>query len=238
MISHLRKISFKLYKMIYGHNVYSYSIDQIKPIVDKHLNSNELFLDGACGYRNPWIADIKLKNSIGLDIDKDAIKHNKSHKSFIIQDLHDEINLKNVKTVLSVYTLEHLKNPKKVLLNFKNILHDDGKIIIIAPLKYHYVSILERILPNFLKNFGWRLAKGKSHMPYPCYFELCTRKEIEDYAKEINLTVVEYKTIAAPPTWFGFMPPIFFLLCIFNDFINRFTFFENIRSTFIIVLRK
>lgn len=238
MINYLRKISFNIYEKIYGHNIWSYSLNQIKPIVNKHLDKNELFLDAACGYRNPWILDIKLQNSIGLDIDENAIKYNKSHKSFIIQDLHDNIDLDNVKTILSVYTLEHLKDAKKVLKNFKNILHDDGKIIIIAPLKYHYVSIIERMLPNFLKNLAWRMAKGKSHMPYPCYFELCTRKEIEDYAKEINLTIVKYKTISSPPTWFGFIPPIFLFLCIFNDLINRFTFFENIRSTFVVVLRK
>ena len=195
-------------------------------------------MDAACGFNNPYLHHTENLNTIGLDIDPQVKIKNKIHKKFIISDIH-EINFKDeFDYVISVYTWEHLQNPEIVLSKIYEALKDQGVFIIIAPNRYYYISIIERLLSSRFKNMAWKLLKGRPFMPYPAYYKLCTRRELCRHAEKKGFKLEIYKAIEAPPIWFLRVPPLFMVLCLWMSLLNQFEYFDNIKSTFIAVFKK
>jgi hypothetical protein len=89
-----------------------------------------------------------------------------------------------------------------------------------------------------LKNLAWRALKGKDKMPYPAFFRLCTRRSLAQKAGEAGFVLEDYRALSTAPIWFKKIPPLFVLACLVMSLFNRFALFEDLRSTFIAVLRK
>lgn len=195
-------------------------------------------IDAACGRSNPYLGALGIQNTIGIDADPAVKNENTIHQTVIIQDLHEEIPLKNVGGIISVYTWEHLHSPEVVLKNFTNILQDGSMLVIIAPQKFYYVSLLSLMLPNTVQDLAWKIFKGRGRMPYPTYFRLCTKKTLCAVAKAHGLDVVKFEAFDAPPIWFARIPPLFLLLCGWMAIANYFPFLSPLRGTFIAVCRK
>lgn len=89
-----------------------------------------------------WLAS-KLPNSniIGIEIDKNKLDFSKdfsdslrlNNAEFKLGDLSKSIKIKDADMVVSIDVLEHIKNYKKALNNFYNILNDKGLLFIHVP---------------------------------------------------------------------------------------------------------
>ncbi len=226
---------------IFGEDVYEYSKNQIKPIVDCYLKDKKgVLLDAACGRNNVYLDPniVECMETVGLDNDPEAIRDNRLHKKFLNIDIHN-LNVKSeYNYIISVYTFEHLVDPQKVMRNFYEALTNNGILIIIAPNRLHYVSLFERLLPSSLKNLAWRILKNKERMPYPAYFRLCARKPLLKASDVLGFDLLQYKTIETPPIWFMRLPPLFFLLCYWMKLVNNWPVLEWIRGTFVVILKK
>ncbi|MCA9249372.1 MAG: methyltransferase domain-containing protein, partial [Planctomycetales bacterium] len=168
----MRKLSRHFYQRTHNCDVYDEPVLTYLPIVEKHLSNGNgkatgRILDAACGYNNVYLQPLLKQGSIdasqmvGMDINDDNRNRNIIHKQVVIQDLHEPIDLGQFHSIISVYTWEHLHSPTQVLENFHRSLTDGGKLIIIAPQKYNYASLIERLLPWRLKHLAWKLLKGK-----------------------------------------------------------------------------
>lgn len=233
--------SHNWFKKQFSEGIYEYIPKRFNPIVEAYLGPiRGSILDAACGLRNAlWNVEvIKCKESVGLDIDEMAIKKNTIHKSFIHKDLHDLSIENRFEGIFSVYTWEHLENPMKVLKNFYRALLPGGTLVIMATNRYYYTSVIERLLPKFIKDIAWRLLKGKSHMPYPTFYRMCTKQSIREAAEGLGFKVVHYSSLDGPPLWFAKIPPLFILFTLWIKLTNRFSIFENVRGLFIVVLQK
>lgn len=209
------------------------------PIVRDALAASEgPIVDAACGHSNPYLDALDLKDTIGIDADQAIKETNRIHRNIIIQDLHREIPLQNVGGIVSVYTWEHLHTPEVVLKNFASILSHDAALIIIAPQKLYYISLLTLMLPPRMQHLAWKVLKGHDRMPFPAYFRACSKKTLGVAADACGLDIVRFETFDAPPIWFARIPPLFLVFCGWMAIANRFEILSPLRSTFIAVLRK
>ena len=243
----LKRFSVYIFNKLFHRNLYDEPFEAFFLIVKKYLVDNDQngkILDAACGFHNRYISKLLSNNYlnveklIGLDIDETVNQKNNIHNKIIIQDLHSPIKLDNIQGIISLYTWEHLHSPNVVLKNFNNILNDNGVVIIIASQRYYYISILERIMPAYLKNLIWKLLAGQDKMPYPAYFNLCAETALGLAAEEYGYKLEEYISMEPAPTWYVKIFPIFLVMCFWMFLMNKFTIFKNIRGTFIAVLIK
>ncbi len=232
-------LSRNYFNKIYHEDIYGYFENRFRPIIFKYIKKvNGIVLDAACGFENKYLKELNYKNTVGVDIDPDVKYKNKLHKNIIIQDLHYLDLTQKFGGIVSVNTWEHLHSPELVLKNFHNILNDDGIIIIIAPQRWHYISLIERSLPKYLKNKAWKVLKGIDCMPYQAYYQLCSKKTLFSVAMRNGFIIEHFSTVEGPPLWFAHIPPLFILMCAWMSFVNRYKIFENLRSAFIVVMRK
>jgi SAM-dependent methyltransferase len=237
----LRNWSRSLFGKLYKEDIYSYRFNRFFPVVKKYLgNSKGKLLDAACGFGNRYLKELQISKSylVGIDIDPDVTKKNDLHDKFIIDDLHSFITEERFNAIISLNTWEHLRSPETVLKKFHHVLHSHGIVIIIAPQRFHYISIIERMLPVSAKHMAWRILKGKKRMPYPAFYNLCSEKSLSLAALRQNFEIEYFDTVEGPPLWFSLIPPLFILMCLNMALFNKNKIFKNVRSTFIAVLRK
>lgn len=197
-----------------------------------------MIVDAACGSWNVFLAELNIGKSVGIDIDERVRRSNKLHKEFLIQDIHEEIPLEEVGAIVSVYTWEHLHAPEIVLSRFHEILKKGAPLIIIAPQKHYYISVLTMILARPLQNWAWRIIRGRDHMPFPTYYRLCTRHSLAKGADAAGFDLAEYRARDVASDWFLTIPPLFLLACAWMSLVNRFEILAPLRSNFVAVLRK
>lgn len=199
-----------------------------------------VLLDAACGSRNVLLdKELLGVRTVGLDADPAVRDRNTLHDEFLIQDLHDPIQFdERFSAVVSMFTWEHLRDPAVVLENFRSALRDEGLLCIVAPQKWHYVSIIESLLPRPIKNIAWMAIKGQSHMPYPTFYRYCTKKSLLTLTDDHGFDVLHFSTHELAPIWFLRMPPVFIPACTYMRCLNHFQSLQRFRSTFLLVLRK
>lgn len=234
-----RSVSISLFRRLYGEDFWEYRVSRFLPVIREALDGAEgVLVDAACGSWNVFLARLTRGETVGIDIDARVRDWNKLHTRFLIQDLHDAIPLENVGAAISVYTWEHLREPDVVLRRFHKILKPGAPLIIVAPQKYYYVSLLTMLLGARLRDWIWRLARGRRAMPFPVYYRLCTRGSLARGAARAGFEVATYRSHDIPSDWFLPLPPVFLLACGWMWLVNRLDFLAPLRSNFIAVLRK
>jgi 2-polyprenyl-3-methyl-5-hydroxy-6-metoxy-1,4-benzoquinol methylase len=234
------KLSLKWFRDVFGEDSFTYIHRRFSCIINKYIQKSNSLVDAACGKYNNFLHNVDLtgKQTLGIDIDPSIKQSNKVHNNFLISDLHSLNIIAHYDVILSVYTWEHLQFPDLVLSNFFNILNYNGVLIIVAPQKYYYISILSLLLPDHIKDKIWLIFRKIKYMPFKTYFRLCDRKSLIQEATKVGFRVEIFGSVDGPPEWFTRFPPLFMALSCFTWLFNKFSIFENIRSTFIAVLRK
>lgn len=235
----MRELSLAYFRWLHDDEIWTYNQNRYLPVVKEALDSADgVVVDAACGFRNTYLERLPVGDSIGIDIDESVREKNPHHSKFLIQDLHDEIDLVDVGAIISLNTWEHLERPEDVLRNFHSILKNDAPLIILAPQKYYYISLLAFVLPTPIQNLAWQIAKNRSHMPYPAYFQLCSQKSLAAAAARIGFDLVTYRPSDVATNWFLKVPPLFLLACGWMAIVNRIEWLSPLRSSFVAVLRK
>jgi len=232
-------MSMTLFSRLYGEELWQYDQSRFRPVVCDALDPIDgVIVDAACGSWNAYLNGWTSGNTIGIDVDPAVQDRNHIHGRFLIQDLHDEIGLQEVGAIISVNTWEHLQCPEIVLRNFRKILKKGAPLIIIAPQRHHYISLLNLILPKRLQDLAWRVATSHKQMPFPAYYRLCSRSSLTRAAAANGFDLVQYRSSAVATPWLLTVPPIFLLACGWMSLTNRFEVLAPLRSSFVAVLRK
>lgn len=235
----MRELSLAYFRWLHDDEIWTYNQNRYLPIVKEALDSADgVVVDAACGFRNIYLERLPVEDSIGIDIDESVREKNPHHSEFVIQDLHDEMDLVEVGAIISVNTWEHLERSEIVLRNFYSILKDNAPLIILAPQKYYYISLLTLVLPGKIQDLAWRLAKNRSHMPYPSFYRLCSEKTLAAAAERVGYELVTYRPSDVATNWFLKVPPLFLLACGWMAIVNRVEWLSPLRSSFVAVLRK
>jgi len=223
----------------YHEDIYGYIVNRFLPIVCEYMGEIKgPLLDAACGFGNPYLDKLRLNKMVGMDIDPTVKDRNKLHQEFIIGYLHYLNTEQRFEGIISINTWEHLHTPELVLENFFKVLSDQGVLIVIAPQRWNYISVIERLLPKYLKDIAWRIYKDRDHMPYPAYYRLCSKKTLLEAARCQGFNTEYFSSVEGPPLWFAKVPPLFILACLWMSLVNKYKVLENIKGAFIAVSRK
>jgi len=126
-------------KIDYESKVKHYCGSSIALFVGKYFKPNQKILDIGCGVGNLGEFLKKKFNSViyGIDISKTAINEAKKKLDFV-KRLDIEKEDPNFKpcffdVIVMTDVLEHLVNPKEILLKYKKYLKDNGYFVLVVP---------------------------------------------------------------------------------------------------------
>jgi hypothetical protein len=115
---------------------------------------------------------------------------------------------------------------------------ENGTVIIIAPQKYYYISIITRILPDFLKNLSWEILLEKRGCPILHTSDRAQRTRSLKKPKHPALKHIHFEAFECPPIWFSAITPNFVLLTCWMSFVNKFDRLSPLSGTFMAALKK
>lgn len=159
-------------------------VQMIKP------DSTILEIGCATGYTGKFLKEKRNCKMYAIEIDKDAVKLAEPYyEKIIVGDIEDKKVLKEANLsfqtkfdyILCMSVLEHLKNPKKVLIWLKDFLEPDGSLIACIPNIAHWSIRLKLLFGNFDYEkgvFGTDHGKGIMDETHLRFFTLKTMKEI------------------------------------------------------------
>lgn len=175
----------------------------------KFIKKNDVVVDIACGY-GEFINNITAKQLIGVDLNKDSIKHIKNKKNIkFLNNSAENINLKNNTVDLCFVSnfFEHIENKDKtieIVLEIKRILKKNGTLICMGPnIKYsnsqywdffdHKQALSHLSIQELFASCGLKVEKV-----YSKFLPLTTKSLFPTYSFLIKLYLL-FK-----PLWFVF----------------------------------
>jgi 2-polyprenyl-3-methyl-5-hydroxy-6-metoxy-1,4-benzoquinol methylase len=118
-------------------------------------------------------SNFNSSNLYGIDISKDAINEsqNRGHKNTFVMDAQNIILDKKFDYIIASDCLEHLRDDSKALKNWRNLLKDEGTLIVFVPafmflwsyhdeINMHYRRYTEKMLTNKVKKTGFNVIKS------------------------------------------------------------------------------
>jgi SAM-dependent methyltransferase len=140
--------------------------------------------------------------------------------------------------IISRSVVEHLEDPPQVFREFNRVLRRGGKVVIITPNKYDYVSIAASLTPYWLHRFlVSRIFRVPEDDVFPTRYRANTRSAIRKAFRSAGLIQKELGTINHYPAYLMFSPTLF-RLGILYERLTSLSVFGGLRGSILCVFEK
>ena len=222
---------------------YPVKIDHFRDCILRYLRRGDIIVDAGCGNGSQYKYDLKniAKEIIGVDTCGDIGQND--NVTMHLKDSIDKISLPegSVDIIISRYVFEHIKEPEKVLKEFKRILKPDGKIIFLTPNRFNYVYLISSITPQRFHLWINKIRTDNTMTEedtFPTYYRLNSGKAIRNNALKIGLRIKEINFFEPTPAYLTFSPSLFRLGVFYERVVNQVSAFSFLRGIIVGVLVK
>jgi ubiquinone/menaquinone biosynthesis C-methylase UbiE len=181
-------------------------------LIKKHLRAGQRLLDAGCGrYLNFCREFSGTAQVVGIDLEPDLETNNHSNPFGVRGDLsHLPFPSNYFDVVICRYVVEHLHDPIQVFREFARVLRSGGKVVILTPNKYDYVSLIAALTPYRLHRFlVSRVFPVSEDDVFPTLYRANTLRSIREALKKAGLVEKELDTINHYPAYLMFSPLLF-----------------------------
>jgi len=200
-----------------------------KELIRRHLRPGSQLLDAGCGRYLRFCHEFAgTADVVGVDVEESFETHNEQRPFAVRADIgalpfpSDSFDM-----VISRSVVEHLTDPPQVFREFFRVLRPGGKVVIITPNKYDYVSIIAAITPYWLhRSLVSRIFRIPEDDVFPTLYRANTMSALRKAMRSAGLVEVELETINHYPAYLMFSPTLFRLGVVYE----RLTSLQLLRS--------
>ena len=180
--------------------------------IRQHLLPGQKVLDAGCGRYLRFARELSdTARVVGMDLDSTFETRNQSVPFGVRGDLsYLPFPTNHFDMVISRSVVEHLADPPGVFREFHRVLRDGGKVVIITPNKYDYVSLIAALTPYSLHR---RLVSKIFQVPeddvFPTLYRANTLPAMHDALASAGFLKRELDTINHYPAYLMFSPLLF-----------------------------
>jgi SAM-dependent methyltransferase len=211
-----------------------------RDLIRKYLRPGQRLLDAGCGRYLKFCREFEHEAQVvGIDLGPTLGTHNQGFPFGVRGDLGSlPFPSCHFDMVISRSVVEHLADPLRVFREFHRVLKPGGKVVIITPNKYDYVSILAAITPYWLHR---RLVGKIFQVPeddiFPTLYRANTLSAMGNTMRTARLTECELGTINHYPAYLMFSP-VLFRLGVLYERITSLAAFQSLRGSILCVFEK
>lgn len=167
-----------------------------------YLKKDTRVLDAGCGHGNFVIDELKplIKEAIGVDLSPENTSKNICLDKIVYSPLEKLPFKKNsFDLVISLWVIEHLRNPKKVFHEVYRVLKPQGVFIFATPNKESYLIFFKRLLPSRLSAHLIKRFYGREEKDcFPAFYKVNKPQKIEDFLHEVGFSQVKIRLNGDP----------------------------------------
>lgn len=172
--------------------------NDFQELVKENLKPELRVLDAGCG-DGQWGEISQLISShpfvVGIDESEESLKRNTTIKRLFKGDLHQlPFGSSEFDLVICRSVFEHLESPQKVIVEFKRVLSDQGKVIIYTQNRSNPIMFLSSIMPVWLRKILKRLIMREDcdEGTYKTYYKCNTKSRFHQLFYKEGFKEVEF----------------------------------------------
>jgi SAM-dependent methyltransferase len=181
-------------------------------MIGKHLRPGQRLLDAGCGRYMSFCREFSVSASVvGIDLDSVLETDNRRPPFGVRGDLSRlPFPPEYFDIVISRAVIEHVEAPPLVFREFARVLRPGGKIVIITPNKYDYVSLIAAVTPHRLHQLlVSRIFPVSEHDVFPTLYRANTPSALRKAMNAAGLDQKELEMLNHYPAYLMFSPLLF-----------------------------
>lgn len=211
-----------------------------RDLIRKHLLPGQRLLDAGCGRYLKFSKELSdTAHVVGIDLESTLETDNQMAPFGVRGDLsHLPFPAEHFDMVISRSVVEHLEDPPQVFREFCRVLRPGGKVVIITPNKYDYVSLIAAMTPYRLHR--WlvsRIFQVSEDDVFPTLYRANTLSAIHKALTSAGFKEKELGTINHYPAYLMFSP-VLFRLGILYERLTSLELFRSLRGSILCVFEK
>lgn len=228
----------ELYQKYYNGRKFHDSL--YRDLIRKHLKPGSRVLDAGCGRYLRFSKELSDKATVfGIDLDSVLETDNSSAPYAVRGDVGRlPFPSGSFDMVISRSVVEHLEDPARVFNEFSRVLRPGGRVVIITPNKYDYVSVIAAIMPYRVhRALVSRIFEIPEDDIFPTLYRANTLSAIRKAFTTAGLVPKELDTINHYPAYLMFSPTLFRLGVLYER-ITSLKPFRSLRGSLLCVFEK
>jgi ubiquinone/menaquinone biosynthesis C-methylase UbiE len=181
-------------------------------LIRKHLVPGQKVLDAGCGRYLRFCRELSgIASMVGVDLDT-VLETDNSAAPFAVRADVGRLPFPegHFDMVISRSVIEHLEDPAQVFREFSRVLKPGGKVVIITPNKYDYVSVIASLTPYWLhRSLVSRIFQVPEDDVFPTLYRANTMSAIRKAFVSAGLVQKELDTLNHYPAYLMFSPTLF-----------------------------
>jgi ubiquinone/menaquinone biosynthesis C-methylase UbiE len=211
-----------------------------RELIRKYLQPGQRLLDAGCGRYMKFCKEFSdVARVVGIDLETTFETDNRSAPFGVRGDLsHIPFPSNHFDMVISRSVVEHLEDPPQVFKEFCRVLRPGGKVVIITPNKYDYVSLLAAITPYALhRSLVSKIFQVSPDDVFPTLYRANTLSSIGKAMTSAGFVERELNTINHYPAYLMFSP-VLFRIGILYERLTSLEIFRSLRGSILCVFEK
>ena len=187
--------------------------DQLyRDLIWNHLPGGGRLLDAGCGRHLKYSKELAgHAEVVGIDLES-TLETRNQYPPFGVRGNLDYLPFGTgyFDLVISRSVVEHLENPAKVFREFCRVLKPGGKVILLTPNKYDYVSIIAVMTPYWVhRSLVSRIFQVPADDVFPTLYRANTISTLRRELRNAALKEIDLQSINHYPAYLMFSPVLF-----------------------------
>jgi SAM-dependent methyltransferase len=208
--------------------------------IRRYLLPGQRLLDAGCGRYLKFSKELsRTAHVVGIDLESTLETDNRSAPFGVRGDLgrlpfHSE----TFDMVISRSVVEHLDDPTQVFREFNRVLRPGGKVVIVTPNKYDYISVIAAYTPYRLhRALVSRIFQVPEDDVFPTRYRANTLSAIRRALISAGFVPKELDTVNHYPAYLMFSP-VLFRLGVLYERLTSLKPFRSLRGSILCVFEK
>jgi SAM-dependent methyltransferase len=139
---------------------------------------------------------------------------------------------------ISSHVAEHLAQPERVFGELARVIKPGGRLLILTPNRWHYVTVSSALLPHRFHLTYNRWRGVDEHDIFPTVYRANTARRLRALYEGAGFEVDSLEQFETEPEYLAFSTPTYALGVGFERLVNRFDRLKHLRVNLLAVGRK
>ncbi len=216
--------------------------DRFSDVIHEYVREGDVMLDAGCGsgrvFQYQFDDRQRPRLIVGVDVTDEPQANNNIDAAGRADLAALPFRDATFDIAISSHVAEHLTQPERVFGELARVMKPGGRLLILTPNRWHYVTISAALLPHafHLKYNQWRGVDA--HDIFPTVYRANTAGRLRSLYAGAGMDVEQLYQFETEPEYLAFLTPAYSLGVGFERVVNRFESLKNLRVNLLSVGRK
>jgi SAM-dependent methyltransferase len=214
--------------------------DRLQDTIDSYVQAGDIVLDAGCGSGRVFQHRLagRVRRVIGVDV-TDEPRGNENIDGAAKADLRSlPFRDETFDMIVMSHVAEHLTEPETVFRELARVLRPGGRLLVLTPNRWHYVTLAARALPHRLHVAfnSWRGVDSRD--VFPTAYRANTASRLRELPSSAGLRIERLERFETEPEYLAFHFVPYALGVLYERAVNRVDALTALRVNLLLVARK